>query len=122
MKYLGIFLMFLVSCTQKDAPKMSVEEYDKNTQLILQVSEKFMDDPDVEKLHKVIVDFQFSRAVTCDDVDGECRKYSNFLQMLIDDSKNGEFSPEERVAHVKAFVDLKKSIKSSREVLEKLNN
>ena len=77
---------------------------------MLGVTEKFMNETDIEKLHSVAVALQLSRAIVCEDLSGECSAYTQFVRQTIEFTKDGILSGDEKVALYKTRQELQKAI------------
>lgn len=116
----GDFLLFLLSafvlgftmaCTRESSPHITEGDFKKNTELMLNVSDKFLNESDIERLHKVAVDLQLSRAIVCQDVGRECTVYLNFINKLIEYTKDGHLSPSEKTFLEKKRQELAEAVK-----------
>ncbi|MCB0363462.1 MAG: hypothetical protein KDD35_12105 [Bdellovibrionales bacterium] len=124
----GGFLLFLLSafvlgftmaCTRESSPHITEGDFKKNTELMLNVSDKFLNESDIEKLHKVAVDLQLSRAIVCQDVGSECTVYLDFINKLIEYTKDGHLSPSEKTFLEKKRQELAEAVKKGEEILRK---
>lgn len=85
---------------------------------MLGVTEKFMNEADIEKLHSVAVALQLSRAIVCEDFSGECSAYTQFVRQTIDFTKDGILSGDEKAALDKTRRELKKAVEKGQEAFK----
>lgn len=109
-------LGWLSGCTENE--KLPNEaKYISDTTVMLTVSNKLSQEPDVRTLHRVAVDTESLRLVTCADYHGECDLYGEFLSTTIDVSKDGDLSSDDRARLQKMNADLKKTVAEGRALL-----
>ena len=115
---LSISIVLLsISCTKKNRPGISEDEYLKRSQTMLGVVGKFLSEKDIEKLHKVVIDFQLTRAVTCEDVGNECSLYLELVRKIVRFSEDGQFTEEEKRDLRQGAQALQKAVEKGRDLL-----
>lgn len=116
----GLIICWLIAsvlnfgCTSKkeEAPKISLAQYKEQTDLMMNITKKLMQENDPKKLHVVADSVQKTRVVTCYSVTEECDTYGAFLTTAIGISDDGKISHEELQKltdlHLKLIDEIKK--------------
>lgn len=115
--FLGGFTLLPISCTSKPEVKPSLAKYQEDTNLMLNIANKFLYEPDPKKLHKVAVATQQTRVLGCSNIAGECDLYGKFLSKIIESSSDGNINPTERQELELILAQLKSSIKEGQNKL-----
>ena len=124
MKNIIIFVLsglFFVACNQQaKKPKISKENYHKQTQLMVQVCTKLSNERDAKQLNKAAVSIQQSRLIHCSDVAKECSTYGKFLSLAAEVSKDGSLSYDDRQELGQQLLKLKMAIQKGRDKLNSM--
>ena len=104
--FMSALILTLVSCTPNKKPLPSKEKFSSDTQMMLKITKKFLNESDATKLQKAAVAVQQSRVVSCIDVSGECALYGKIISHVIKISSDGEISPQEKKSLVEMQQDL----------------
>lgn len=110
---LAIFL-FSFSCTKKiEKPAVTIGHYSKQVVQIIEVVNKLMNEPDVKVMNYMADGVEATRAIGCDAVGEECNTYYEFINKVVDVTKDGELSEKDRELlleyRARVFAELKKS-------------
>lgn len=102
------------SCTKKvEKPAVTIGHYSKQVVQITEVITKLMNEPDVKVMNFMADGIESTRAIGCDAVGEECNAYYEFINKIVDVTKDGELSAQERELLVgyqkRVFDELKKS-------------
>ena len=109
--FLALFMGTLGACDKVEkAPPPNLEKYKEDTTLMLKVVNKFVDEPDVNRLHKVAVATQQTRVLACADYNNECNLYGEIMTTIIGASSDGTISPQERQEMKKQLAKLKLAV------------
>lgn len=106
------FLIF--SCTKKiEKPALTIGQYSKQVVQINEVINKLMAEPDVKVMNFMADGVETTRAIGCDAIAEECNAYYEFINKVVDLTKDGELSEKDREILVemqkRVQVELKKS-------------
>ena len=108
----------LPSCTsEKKPPPLTEEEYSKSTQMMLDITGKFLNETDIKRLHSAAVATQQARVVSCSNFNDECSIYGKFVSLVIDSSKDSVISSAEKRTLFEKREALKEAIKAGKEKL-----
>ena len=105
--FLLVSLLFILGCTSQQEPLPDLAKYEEDSVLLIKTSEKFANEPDVNKLYKVALAMQTTRTLSCIDFNNECSLFEKFLSATIKMSEKGSLSSDER----KELRDLADKIK-----------
>lgn len=102
------------ACAKKvEKPAVTIGQYSKQVVQITEVITKLMNEPDVKVMNFMADGVESTRAISCDAVGEECNAYYEFINKIVDVTKDGELSPKDRDLLVqyqqRVFVELKKS-------------
>jgi hypothetical protein len=111
---LCFLILSIGACTNKQDYTPEYSTYIKETELMLNISEKFAFEPDAKKLNKVAVATQQSGVRTCTDFNRECNLFGEFLSNTIKFSQDGILTTEERKKLEINFNQLTAAIKEGR--------
>ncbi len=117
MKYtITILLISLIaiSCSKSvEKPAVSISHYSNQVFQINEVVNKLMNEPDVKVMNYMADGVESTRAIGCDAVGEECDAYYEFLNKVVNVTKDGELTDADRALLVelktKLNVELKKS-------------
>lgn len=115
---LPLIACVLTFCTSKDDHRTNPKKYHDDTELMLNISSKFLFEPDANKLHQAAVATEQSRVIGCADYNGECTFYGKFIAKCIEISADGTITSEERKELEILQAQLKGSIKEGRKKLK----
>ena len=116
------------SCTKKvEKPAVTIGHYSKQVVQITEVITKLMNEPDVKVMNFMADGVEATRAISCDAVGEECNAYYEFINKIVDVTKDGELSAKDREILVqyqqRVFTELKKSdIKIQQEWKDYINS
>lgn len=98
MKRAFLLLSFiLISCTKGvEKPAVTIGQYSKQVVQINEVVNKLMNEPDVKVMNYMADGVEATRAISCDAVGEECNAYYEFLNKVVDVTKDGELSDADR--------------------------
>jgi hypothetical protein len=120
--------VFSFSCTKKvEKPAVTIGHYSKQVVQITEVITKLMNEPDVKVMNFMADGVESTRAISCDAVGEECNAYYEFINKIVDVTKDGELSAKDREILVqyqqRVFTELKKSdIKIQQEWKDYINS
>lgn len=116
------------SCTKKiEKPAVTIGHYSKQVVQITEVVNKLMSEPDVKVMNFMADGVESTRAIGCDAVGEECNAYYEFINKVVDLTRDGEVSAKDRETLVqyqqRVFAELKKSdIKIQQEWKDYINS
>lgn len=121
MKYVFVLILVVLvqGCTgdtDKVLPDMGT--YEKDGALMVNICQKFADEPDGKKLNKAAVAVQAARVISCANFNEECNIYGRCLTQSIDASKDGDISARDRAELKKTVSDLKAALSEGKTKLE----
>lgn len=104
----------LASCTKGiEKPAVTIGHYSKQSTQINEVVNKLMAEQDVKVMNFMADGVEATRAIGCDAVGEECNVYYEFINKVVNLTKDGELSIADREALVKIQnrlqVELQKS-------------
>ena len=115
----SLFLIVVISvisfsCAKKiEKPAVTIGHYSKQVVQITEVITKLMNEPDVKVMNFMADGVESTRAIGCDAVGEECNAYYEFINKVVDVTKDGDLSPQDRELLVgyqrRVFDELKKS-------------
>lgn len=95
--FLLLLLLALISCTKGvEKPAVTIAQHSKQVVQINEVVNKLMNEPDVKVMNFMADGVEATRAIGCDAVGEECNAYYEFLNKVVDVTKDGELSDTER--------------------------
>lgn len=102
------------SCAKKvEKPAVTIGHYSMQVVQITEVITKLMNEPDVKVMNYMADGVESTRAIGCDSVGEECNAYYKFINKVVDVTKDGELSSQDRELLVgyqsRVFDELKKS-------------
>lgn len=102
------------SCAKKvEKPAVTIGHYSKQVVQITEVITKLMNETDVKVMNFMADGVESTRAISCDAVGEECNAYYEFINKIVDVTKDGELSAKDREILVqyqqRVFTELKKS-------------
>lgn len=78
--------------TQKnDFYKPTLEKYTADTDRLKEICQKLLEESDPAEMNRVAMSLQLSKAVSCNEYNGECRAYFDFLAEALKVSSNNQF-------------------------------
>lgn len=107
-------ILFSFACTQKiEKPAISIAKYSKQSFQVSEVVNKLMNEPDVKVMNFMADGVETTRAIGCDAVGEECNVYYEFINKVVDLTKDGDLSEADRTKLVsiqsRLYTELKKS-------------
>lgn len=111
---LSLTLALVVSCTKTvEKPALTIGQYSKQVVQINEVVNKLMNEQDVKVMNYMADGVEATRAISCDAIGEECNAYYEFLNKVVDVTKDNELSDADRAILVnlqkKLQVELQKS-------------
>ena len=92
-----LFATFFAACTKSvEKPAVSISHYSNQVFQINQVVNKLMNEKDVKTMNLMADGVEATRAIGCDAVGEECNAYYEFLNKVVNVTKDGELSPADR--------------------------
>ncbi len=112
--FLLLILALSFSCTKGvEKPAVTIGHYSKQVVQINEVVNKLMNEPDVKVMNFMADGVEATRAIGCDAVGEECNAYYEFINKVVDVTKDGELSEKDRELLVqlqnKVRLELQKS-------------
>lgn len=112
--FLIMVLAFSFSCTKSvEKPAVTIGHYSKQVVQINEVVNKLMSEPDIKVMNFMADGVEATRAIGCDAVGEECNAYYEFINKVVDVTKDGELSEKDRELLVqmqnKVRLELQKS-------------
>ena len=121
MKHI-LFLAFLLffGCAKKiEKPVITIKKYSQQSVQITEVVKKLMSEPNVKVMNFMADGVEVTRAIGCDAVGEECNVYYEFINKVVDLTKDGNLTSADRAILVgiqsKLLVELQKSDAKIRE-------
>ncbi len=116
MKHLTLpmTMVILFSCSKGiEKPVITIGKYSEQTFQITEVVNKLMSEPDVKIMNKMADGVEATRAINCDAVGEECNAYYEFINKVVDLTKDENLSDGDRAtleaSRKKLFIELEKS-------------
>ena len=104
----------LFSCTKEvEKPAVSIGHYSKQSVQITEVVNKLMAEPDVKVMNFMADGVETTRAIGCDAVGEECNVYYEFINKVVNLTKDGELSEKDRTELVAIQSRLQDELKKS---------
>lgn len=125
---IAVISIMSFSCTKKiEKPAVTISHYSMQVVQITEVITKLMNEPDVKVMNYMADGIESTRAIGCDAVGEECNAYYEFINKIVDVTKDGELSAQDRELLVRyqsrVFDELKKSdIKIQQEWKDYINS
>lgn len=95
--FLLLFLALSFSCSKSvEKPAVTIGHYSKQVVQINEVVNKLMNEPDVKVMNFMADGVEATRAIGCDAVGEECNAYYEFINKVVDVTKDGELSEKDR--------------------------
>ena len=92
-----LILVILASCSKGiEKPAITIGKYSNQSFQITEVVNKLMSEPDVKVMNKMADGVEATRAINCDAVGEECNVYYEFLNKVVDLTKDNELSEKDR--------------------------
>lgn len=117
MKVLGLILIIAIlvfSCTKSvEKPAVSIGHYSKQVVQINEVVNKLINEPDVKVMYNMAYGVEATRAIACDAVGEECNAYYEFINKVVDLTKDGELSDKDREILLDYQHKVQKELKNS---------
>lgn len=109
-----IFSAFIFSCSKSvEKPAVTISHYSTQVFQINEIVNKLMNEKDVKVMNFMADGVEATRAVGCDAIGEECNAYYEFLNKMVNVTKDGELSEADRAVleqlRAKLNVELKKS-------------
>jgi hypothetical protein len=111
----AIFSLIISGCTSKEIekPAVSIGKFSRQSVQIVEVVKKLMSEPDVKVMNFMADGVESTRAISCDAVGEECNVYYEFINKVVDLTKDGDLSEADRAILVgiqnKLYTELQKS-------------
>ena len=105
---------FTFSCTKPvEKPAVSISHYSQQVVQINEVVNKLMNEQDVKVMNFMAAGVEETRAIGCDAIGEECNAYYEFINKVVNLTKDGELSEGDRQILVglqdRVRTELKKS-------------
>ncbi|AUN99719.1 hypothetical protein DOM21_02195 [Bacteriovorax stolpii] len=111
---LSLATLSLYSCTKTpEKPAVTIGQYSKQVVQINEVVNKLMNEPDVKVMNYMADGVEATRAIPCDAVGEECNAYYEFLNKVVDLTKDNELSDADRKELVELQTKLQKELQKS---------
>ena len=117
MKYF-VLLFFIIGCKPKSTPSTSLSKFDKDTKLMLEISQKLSHENDPEKLHEIALSIQRGRIAQCTSITKECALYGKLISFFIEASQDKKISIKEKNKFREKIRSLQIEIFKARKILE----
>lgn len=100
-------LLLMSSCNKTvEKPALTIGQYSKQVVQINEVVNKLMNEQDVKVMNYMADGVEATRAIPCDAVGEECNAYYEFLNKVVDLTKDEELSEADRAI----LVDMQKKL------------
>lgn len=111
---LSLTLTFFIACTKTvEKPALTIGQYSKQVVQINEVVNKLMNEQDVKVMNYMADGVEATRAISCDAVGEECNVYYEFLNKVVDVTKDNDLTDADRAILVtlqkKLQIELQKS-------------
>lgn len=111
---LSLVTFSLYSCSKTpEKPAVTIGQYSKQVVQINEVVNKLMNEPDVKVMNYMADGVEATRAIPCDAVGEECNAYYEFLNKVVDLTKDNELSDADRKELVELQAKLQKELQKS---------
>jgi hypothetical protein len=117
---LFLFLSTVICCESKINNVPTYLKYTEDTNLMLNIIKKFINEPDAKKINKVATAVQQTRIVSCTNYNDECDIYGKLISHLIEYTQDGNLSTEEQKKIEIQFAQLTSAIKEGKNKLKSL--
>lgn len=105
----------MLSCTDENRPLPDIAQYKKDSDLMINICNKFANDEgDVKKLHEVALAVQMRRVLSCSDFNGECDHYNECISLVIKATESKRISKADREKLKEKVVELKQSVEEGK--------
>ena len=105
---------FLFSCSKSvEKPALTIGQYAKQVGQINAIVDKLMNEKDVVVMNYMADGVESTRAVGCDAVGEECNAYYEFLNKVVNVTKDSELSEVDRALLVQIRIKLNAELKKS---------
>lgn len=113
---LTIILILAISCAPKHPrPVMTMAEYANQVTKIREVVNKLMSETDVKVMNFMADGVESTRAIPCDSIAEECNAYYEFINKVVDLTRDGDLTEADReiliIAQKKVYLELANSEK-----------
>lgn len=122
MKSLFLLVIFALSfsCTKSvEKPAVTIGHYSKQVVQINEVVNKLMSEPDVKVMNFMADGVEATRAIGCDAVGEECNAYYEFINKVVDVTKDGELSEKDRELLVQLQNKVRLELQKSDVIIQK---
>lgn len=119
MKHLFIFAALLLTLPVSAGGLPDEQAYAQDGKLMLDICNKFANEPDAAKLHKAAMATQYARVISCSDYNGECSLYGTFLSLAINVSKDNDITTAERRQMREHLTKLRLAVETGKRKLHK---
>ncbi len=105
---LTILVIFLfVSCSKGvEKPAVTIAQHSKQVYQITEVVNKLLSEPNIKTMNLMADGVEATRAINCDSVGEECNAYYEFVNKVVDVTKDGNLTDADR----KILLDLQKKL------------
>lgn len=111
IKYLILFLMMTACTPSPESQQLPTEQkYSEDAALMINVCNKFAEEPDANKLHSAALAVQNTRVLACVDYNDECSIYGRFLALAIRVSEGGKISVADRTQMRTTVAELQTAV------------
>lgn len=98
---------FLFSCSRVvEKPAVTIAQHSKQVFQISEVVKKLLSEPNVKTMHLMADGVEATRAISCDSVGEECNAYYEFVNKVVDLTKDGNLTDADR----KILIALQKKL------------
>ncbi len=118
--FLSLIYLILFSSCKGRRYLPSLEKFNEDSKLMLNISRKFANEKEAKKLNKAAVATQQARLITCVNVIGECDAYGEFISKVIKSSDDGKITSQERKEMLSDQRKLAKLLRKAKVELKKL--
>jgi hypothetical protein len=111
-------LLTQVSCTGVFTKTPELGAYTFQGQRLIDTSARLSLEEDVPRLHQVAQAMDASRTLACDDYNGECSGFADFLTAAMRSAKKGTLTPEERADLLTRARLIREAVETGRKKLK----
>lgn len=108
----------VTACTGITSKKPELGAYTHHGNLLIEASQKLSLEEDVPRLHNVALSMDAARTLACDDYNGECDGFADFLTKTIQSTKSGTITPEDRADLLTRARKIKEAVEEGRKKLK----
>ncbi len=119
VSYLLLILAYsITACTPKPATLPDESKYREDSSLLVNTSQKLVDESDVAKMQTIAMALQTTRTLACIDFNNECSMFGKFLSLTIETTRKGTLTPAERKLLREKAADIRLAVEEGKRKLQ----